>query len=213
MKISSQLLSISAVLAMGFTATKADAQSHYYPTNQYGYNQYGALGQNVHLLNQYGNQMSYLYGIESRNYCGCRHSSALMTEIQRYNAYTSALSNAYRGTCPTTFKRAACNVRDSLTRIQGLHKRARVSHQVCHLIDQSYPLATYVHSNCARFQPVSAPVYGYPQQSYCPTPAPVVIQRNHGHHHYSHRDRGLDVKSAIFGAVAGRVIHGVIHGH
>jgi hypothetical protein len=204
----STLLATCTVLGCAMLAPTIQAQNYYYDANTYGYNS-GSLGQTVFTLDQYGDQMSYLYSIEARGYCGCSNAAALLSEMRRYNAHTNNLMAAYRGTCPTSFKKAACCVRDSLTRIEALRSRARVSPQVCALISQSCPLASYVHTNYAMFRPVPAPVpyHVYHRAPTC-TPAP-----DHHHGHHTTRHGKIDVGSAIFGAVAGRVLHGVIHGH
>ncbi|MDF1813389.1 MAG: hypothetical protein P1V20_14425 [Verrucomicrobiales bacterium] len=194
----SKLLAACTIFGLSLAATDSQAQSYH----QYGHNNCAdTLGQYIFTLDQYGDQMSYFYSMEARGYCGCTNAAALLSEMRRYNVYTNNLLAAYQGTCPVTFKRAACSVRDSLTRIEHLRNRARVGHQVCGLISQSCPLATYVHNNAHQFRPVVAPVY--PHHS------------SHSHHRSHRHDRGprIDVGSAILGAVAGRVIHGVIHNH
>ncbi|MDF1752615.1 MAG: hypothetical protein P1U89_07580 [Verrucomicrobiales bacterium] len=209
----SKVIVACAVIGVGLFASNAQAQ-HYYPDsgyNAYGYNGGGNLGQSVFTIDQYGDQMSHIYGIEARNYCGCPHTTALLNEMRRYNIYTTNLMNAYRGTCPVAFKNAACGVHSSYHRIQTLRTRARVSPQVCGLISHSSPLVNYVHSNYSSFRPVQAPVpyQVYPRSS-CATPVPHY---SHHRHHSRSRHGKIDVGSAIFGAVAGRVLHGVIHGH
>jgi hypothetical protein len=223
----SHLLAAFATLAVTVITTPySQAQGYYYPEvsnygYQSGYRSDGNLGQYVFALDQYGDQMSYLYSMEARNYCGCSNAAALLSEMRRYNSCTNSLVAAYQGSCSRTFQRAACGVRESLNRVEALRNRARVSPQVCALITQSCPLATYVHNNSRSFAPVvipqvpvyhPAPVYhqSYSRHSGCPTPAPVVIQHSR---HSCNNGRGLDVGSAIFGAVAGRVIHGIIHNH
>jgi len=216
----SHILAAFVALTVTFSQTDSRAQGAYYygeaPNygNHHGYNPGVDLGQAVLTLDQYGDQMSYLYAMEVRSYCGCSRAAALLSEMRCYNGCTNQLIAAYQGSCSRTFQRAACSVRESLTRIQSLRNRARVSPQVCGLINHSCPLASYVHNNRAAFRPVvipQAPVYhSYPQHSYCPPPAPVVIQPSR---HSCNNGRGLDVGSAIFGAVAGRVIHGIIHRH
>lgn len=196
-------LSLALGLAgVALFATTSQAQTFRY---SYGYTGGGHghcapdfLGQYVLHLDQYGHQMSYIYGIESRNYCGCRNAATLLAEMRRYNCCTQSLVTAYHGNCACTFKKAACAVRDSLCRIENLSRCTRVSHQVNCLIRQSLPLATYVHNNAGNFRPTR--IHGTPH----------VVPHGGVTYHRRHND-GIDVGSAIFGAVAGRVLHQIIH--
>ncbi len=213
---------LAAFVAMTVTFSISDSQAqgtYYYPEattsiHQSGYCSDGNLGQSILTLDQYGDQMSYLYAMEVRNYCGCSNATALLSEMRRYNTCTNNLIAAYQGTCPRSFQNAACNVQDSLMRVQTLRNRARVSPQVCALITHSCPLSSYIHCNRGSFHPVivpQSPIYHpYPQHSACSPTAPILIERSH--QSYNNRP-GIDVRSAIFGAVAGRVIHGIIHRH
>ncbi len=211
-------LSLVAIGAICLSATQAKAQGYYYPdqTPQYGYNPgypaYGSqtLGQNVYQIDQYGDQMSHYYALESRNYCGCSKSAALLAEMRRYNTYTDSLVRAYRGTCPKTFRTAACNVRNSMNRIHKLRGCARVSPHVTTLITRSCPMTSYVHTNYSLFRPVPAPVptRTYHRHGSCEV---VTAPRYEHRQHRRHDDGGFDVGSAIVGAIAGRIIHGIIH--
>lgn len=199
-----KLLAIATICGITLAATKTQAQGYYYYNQapNYGYNSgyntpYGNnLGQSVYALDQYGDQMTYLFSIEARGHCGCRNSAALLAEMRRYNCHTNNLIAAFSGSCPTTFKKRACTVRESLSRIQCLRKKVRVSSQVCGLISRSCPIATHVHRNASLFRPVT---------HYSNVPSSGV------HHHHSSHKRDFDIGSAIVGAIAGRIIHGAIN--
>lgn len=214
-----KLFLIAAILGTGFLASESQAQGYYYPQqqqNSYGYQgnnggysqQHVALGQNIYQLQQYGNYMTNNYAHEVRNYNGCRNSNALLSEMRRYNGYTTQLASAYRGSCPKTYKTRCSQVRTSLSRIQTLRRNARVSPTVNAYISRSCPVATYVSSNYGYYQPTRVYTNHRPVQAQ----RPACNSRGGG---YSHsRDRGgIDVGSAILGAIAGRIIHGAIHRH
>ena len=210
MKLTSSkfILACGAAVGLSFLASgEVKAQQGYYPTNQYGYQgSNNTFGQNITNLHQYGTQINQLYTHEARYRPGCRQTAALLSEVRNYNRCTNNLHTAYRGTCPTTFKRAAYDVRNCLTRVQRLRRNVQVSPNVCNLISRSCPMASYVHTNYSQFRPVvhrpvpsHGPVY---RPTHRPTHGPTCNNRG-----------GLDIGSAIFGAVAGRVIHGIVRGH
>lgn len=191
------------VLGFGVFTSQANAQNYGYNSKPYGYqpNHHAALGQNISQLHQYGNYMTNYYNREASN---CRYRSALLAEMRRYNSYTGSLVNAYRGSCPKTYRTACGNVRSSLSKIQNLSRNAYVSPSVAGYINRSCPLATYVNKNYSYFRPV---VRTQPTVVHRPT---HNYNRGYGHHGSYKKDKGLDVGSAIFGAIAGRIIHEIV---
>lgn len=199
-----KLILSAAILGTSFLASSAFAQNYYYPSsnsNSYGYhgphsNNYQVLGRNVNQLHQYGQYMTNNYALEQRHYRSCRNSANLLAEMRRFNTYTAQLVSSYHGSCPKTFRGNVSRVNSSFSKICSLRKYARVSPTVSAYIHRTAPINSYVSTNCSYFHPRTTVVRQVPP--------------SHGHGHRSHSrrcDDGFDLKSAIIGAVAGRIIH------
>lgn len=213
-----KLILSAAILGTSLIASSAFAQNYYYPSsnsNSYGYqgahnNNYQVLGQNVNQLHQNGRYMTNNYAVEQRNYNGCSNSAALLAEMRRYNSYTTQLVSSYNGTCPVTFKSNVAKVNTSWGRINSLRRNARVSPTVSAYITRTSPSIRYVNTNYSYFQPRTAVKhqsrgynhsrgYGHGKGH----------GRNYSHSSSRHHDKGIDLKSALIGAVAGRILHEV----
>lgn len=199
MKKMTKVLALASFLGISFAAASLTHAQGYYPQNQYGYNGGDPFYQNVYNLDRYGDQMTYAYGQELRAYGGCPNCAALYAEMQRYNACTNNLISAYNGTCPRTFRTASNNVCLSYNRLQSLCRNARMSPSVYSYMNSCRPMVSYVNTNCSHWQPRIA----------C-APRPVVVNNGACNHH---NNGGFDLKSAIIGAIAGRIIHGAIRHH
>ena len=170
-------LILVAAFSLSFLPTNSDAQSRFFDQNPFSFMGFGHpqrnddLGQKVYMIDSLADQMAWRFGWEIRYRRGCNDSIALLQLMRNHTRLTDGLIKAYRGDCGKTFAKAACDVRDNLTRIQNLRKRVQVSESVCALITRSCPLTTYVHKNSHRFRPVRIAV---PQRPSCGTPAPAT---------------------------------------
>ena len=87
------------------------------------------------------------YAKEVAEFPECDYSMALYDEMKIYCVKARKLLKAHKGTSKKDFTVAICDVRDSLTTIQKLHKKAIVSRYVCGLIDRSVIPVTFVVDN------------------------------------------------------------------
>ncbi len=155
-KFTIRTLLSSAAIAVAAVLLPSGAQAQFYND---------AMGQRVYQLNDLASAMTWQYTNEVRYSRGCPHAAALLKAMRNYSTHTTRLNRAYNGTCVKTFKKAACDARTSLTRVQNCSKKAHVSQHTRYLIAQSCPIATWVHRNSSSFRPVRpvVPTYGYPQ--------------------------------------------------
>ena len=164
-------LAAATVLGLSLFASHADAQGwRSYNNNGYqasnGYNQGGwgfrrtsqrdTLRADVLTVDRLARQMTMQFANELRYNRGCRESIALLNHMRTYSRATQDLVRASNGTCKITFKKAACKVRETLTCVQKQSTRVRnLSCSVKGIIDQSCPIATRIHRDADRFNPVS----------------------------------------------------------
>lgn len=113
-----------------------------------------SIYQNVYALDQMSHTMYSNYGWEVRRHPGCPKVRALYTQMKSHSASCDGLVRAFQGTCPKTFKKAACAVNDSAKKLVTLRSGLEVSGPVSGLIQQTSHKANFVHNNTALFRPV-----------------------------------------------------------
>lgn len=105
------------------------------------------LAPRVTRIDKLGHEMLTTYGKEVAEFPECDYSMALYGEMKIYCVKARKLVKAHKGTSKKDFNIAVCDVRDSLLKIQKLHKKAIVSNHVCNLIDRSVIPVTFVVDN------------------------------------------------------------------
>ena len=105
------------------------------------------LAPRVVRIDKLGHEMLTTYAEEVTVFPECDYSMALYDEMKIYCVKARKLLKAHKGTSKKDFNVAICDVRDSLTKIQKLHKRAIVSRHVCGLIEKSALPVTFVVDN------------------------------------------------------------------
>lgn len=135
------------------------------------------IGRNLTFLDRYSDEMLSRYSNEFVAHRTCPKHRAFLNTMKVYNRRVDTLVLASRGKCTKTFKKAACDTRESLTTVEKARKGLQISDRVCFLIRQSGPYATFIHKYSSRWQPVisvSRPTCGTPVPvATRPTPAPA----------------------------------------
>ncbi|MDF1813230.1 MAG: hypothetical protein P1V20_13615 [Verrucomicrobiales bacterium] len=191
-KKTSVTLTAAAVLGISLVAADSNAQgwrsgNH----NSYGYNnsrtashgwesrnQRNSLQSDVVTIDRIAQQMTVQFAREMRYTRRSRESVALFNHLQTYSRTTQNLVRASRGSCPITFKKAANNVRETLTCVEGQAKRVRnLSCTINDSLEQSCSLATRIQQNAHRFNPVSVTTRTVPHGNHA-RQVPVANNRN-----------------------------------
>ena len=176
-KNTSITLAAAAALGLSLFASNADAQGWRggYGGNQNGYNnnsghgqsssgynrgyrgQRDTLKQDVQTVDRLANQITRQFAMDLRRNPRCRESIKLMMHLRTYTGKTNNLVLASNGTCKVTFKKAARDVRDTLTCVQKQAKRVpNLGCSIKGMIDQSCPIATRIIKNSDRFNPAGS---------------------------------------------------------
>ena len=108
------------------------------------------IAEGVYNLAQLADEMSFKYQWELGFNSACKDSLALLKRLRIHAALTDDLVRAFRSKSDQSFRRIACEVKDSVVGIENLSKRSRVSGVVSEMINQASHKAAFVHahSNC-----------------------------------------------------------------
>lgn len=105
------------------------------------------FGPRIKVIDKMAHSMLTNYGKEIVDIRGCDYSMALHGEMKNYCVKVRKLMKANEGKSKKEFNIAVCDVRDSLVKINKLHKRAIVSQHVCNLIEKSDRPVSFVVDN------------------------------------------------------------------
>jgi len=95
-------------------------------------------------IDKLAHDMLTTYRGEVADFPGCDYSMALLDEMKIHCVNARKLIKAHKGSSKKDFLVAACDVRDSLVKMEKLHKKAIVSNYVCKLIELSDRPVTFV---------------------------------------------------------------------
>ena len=152
-------LAIAAVLGLSVFASSANAQGF---LRIFGQDvspkkttaAFPDMKKNVYAIDNLADQMTYLFKQEMKSHKGCSDCEALYNQMRRHTGLTNDLIKAYKGKDARKFHQVASDVRRSVSDLQRLQVRAKVSASVRGMISQSVPMAAYVDSKARDFRPI-----------------------------------------------------------